>query len=69
MPSGEENLFYCVTFMFYQMLQEYGKLEHRDGLTVKYGDYNWGDAVLYILSYDGKGHGGILQDYMQKYTI
>ena len=67
MPSGENNLFYCVAVMFHMML-----VEHRRGdgryLEVTYGDFNWIEAINFILSHDGKGNGGILQDYLSRFT-
>lgn len=59
MPSDENNLFYCVAVIFFQMLQEHRKGDGRT-LSVQYGDHEWVDAINFIFSYDSHGRGGIL---------
>ena len=67
MPAGENNIFYCIMVAFVHIVKEhkktsinaYGPADHQS-FEMRYGDYDWIDAINFIFSADGKGNGGPL---------
>lgn len=73
MPTGENNVFFCIMVAFIHIIKEYKKMnasaygpaDYRM-MEIRYGSYDWVDAINFIFTQDGKGNGGPLHSNLLK---